>query len=166
MGPARVVVMGVAASGKTAVGIELARLLAGRFVDADDLHPAANVEKMASGTPLTDIDRSPWLGAVGAELHGRAPVVVACSALKRVYRDRLRTAGPDPIRFVLLDAARSSLETRIRARTDHFMPASLLDDQLATLERPAADETDIVVVSAEPAVSVVVAAAAAALAIN
>ena len=158
--------IGVAAAGKTAVGTDLARLLAARFVDADDLHPPANVAKMAAGTPLTDADRAPWLDAVGVELHGPAPVVVACSALKRAYRDRLRRAGPDPVRFVLLDVSHATLDARIRARPGHFMPPSLLDDQLRTLEPPALDEADVIVVSAEADLATVVADVAGTLGIS
>ena len=132
-----VVVMGVSGSGKTTVGSALAQRLGLRFVDADSLHPAANVEKMAAGIPLTDDDRWPWLDAVGAVLAD-GPVVVACSALRRVYRDRLRVAAPD-VAFVYLHASRELLEERMTHRT-HFMPVSLLDSQFATLEPPAPDE--------------------------
>ena len=157
--------MGVSAAGKTSVGRELARRLNARFIDADDLHPAANVAKMAGGEPLTDADRRPWLDAVAATLRRADGVVVACSALKRSYRDRLR--GDDiEIGFVLLDVPRDVLERRIDARVDHFMPPSLLDDQLATLEQPGADETDVVVVPAVDPLAAVAAAAAAALGVS
>ena len=157
--------MGVSAAGKTSVGRELARRLNARFIDADDLHPAANVAKMAGGEPLTDADRHPWLDAVAATLRRADGVVVACSALKRSYRDRLR--GDDiEIGFVLLDVPRDVLERRIDARVDHFMPPSLLDDQLATLEQPGADETDVVVVPAVDPLAAVAAAAAAALGVS
>ncbi len=129
--------MGVSGSGKSTIGDELAARLGIRFVDADDLHPAANVAKMAAGHPLTDDDRWPWLDAVGAVL-ARGPVVVACSALKRSYRDRLRAAAPD-LAVVYLSAPRDLLVERMTHRT-HFMPVTLLDSQLATLEPPAADE--------------------------
>jgi gluconokinase len=132
-----VVVMGVSGSGKTTVGTALAERLGVPFVDGDDLHPATNVEKMAAGEPLTDADREPWLDAVGAVLAG-APVVVACSALRRVYRERLRRAAPG-LRFVHLHGTRALLAERMGHRT-HFMPPSLLDSQLATLEDPAGEE--------------------------
>jgi gluconokinase len=129
--------MGVSGSGKSTVGEALAAALAVPFVDADALHPPANVEKMAAGVPLTDDDRWPWLDAVGA-LLAHPPVVVACSALRRVYRDRLRTYAPE-LRLVYLHGTRELLAERMSHR-DHFMPLTLLDSQLATLEAPDADE--------------------------
>ena len=129
--------MGVSGSGKTTVGSALAAALGRRFVDADDLHPPANVEKMAAGVPLTDDDRRPWLDAVGAVL-AEGGVVVACSALRRVYRDRLRTAAPG-WRLLYLHGPRELLADRMGHR-DHFMPVTLLDSQLATLEEPGPDE--------------------------
>jgi carbohydrate kinase (thermoresistant glucokinase family) len=140
--PARIVVMGVAGCGKTAVGTLLAAELGYRFVDADDLHPAANVSKMASGIPLDDDDRWPWLDAVGRTLAESPGIVIACSALKRSYRDRLRAAADD-LAFVHLSGSRELLEQRIGSRTDHFMPTSLLDSQLGTLEPLEADERGI-----------------------
>jgi gluconokinase len=140
-----IVVMGVSASGKTVVGQALADRLAVPFVDGDALHPPANVEKMAAGHPLDDADRAPWLDRVAAWLaQHEAGGVVACSALKRRYRDRLRRDAPDAI-FVLLDPPAAVLRARISHRPGHFMPASLLDSQLATLERPDADERAIVI---------------------
>lgn len=129
--------MGVSGSGKTTVGKALAAALGVRFADADDLHPVSNVEKMAAGIPLTDVDRWPWLDAVGATLAA-GPAVVACSALRRAYRDRLRTAAPT-LRLVHLHGSRDVLSKRMRDR-EHFMPVTLLDSQLATLEVPDADE--------------------------
>ena len=140
--PARIVVMGVAGCGKTVVGTALAAELGYRFVDADDLHPAANVSKMASGTPLDDDDRWPWLDAVGRTLAESPGIVVACSALKRSYRDRLR-ASADDLAFVHLSGSRELLEQRMGRRTEHFMPTSLLDSQLGTLEPLEADERGI-----------------------
>jgi gluconokinase len=116
-------------------------LLGVPFVDADDLHPAANIAKMTDGVALTDADRWPWLDAVGAILRD-GPVVVACSALRRVYRDRLRSAEPD-IAFVYLQVDRDVLADRLTHRPGHFMPPGLLDSQLATLEPPTADERAI-----------------------
>jgi len=140
----RVVVMGVSGSGKSTVGWKLARLLDVPFVDADALHPASNVAKMAAGTPLTDEDRWPWLRVVGAEIAGSpAGAVVACSALRRAYRDVLRETAPGTV-FVHLHGTRDRLAPRMAARLDHFMPPSLLDTQLATLEPLGADEPGVV----------------------
>ncbi|MWV59017.1 gluconokinase [Rathayibacter sp. VKM Ac-2754] len=131
-----VVVMGVAGCGKTTTGVGLADALGGVFIDADDLHPEPNKAKMASGRALTDEDRWPWLHAVGAVFHTApdAGTVVACSALRRVYRDLLRTSAGRPLFFVHLTGARELHAARIRARTGHFMPPALLASQLATLE--------------------------------
>lgn len=136
-----VVVMGVSGTGKSTIGEALAAALALPFVEGDDLHPRVNVDKMSSGIPLTDADRAPWLDAVAAELDG--PVVITCSALKRVYRDRLRAAAPDLV-LVYLHGSRELLSTRVAGRDGHFMPTSLLESQLATLEEPTPDERPIV----------------------
>ena len=143
-----VVVMGVSGAGKSTVGIALAGLLGVRFVDADALHPPANVAKMAAGTPLTDPDRWPWLDLVGTALADARDtgLVVACSALKRAYRDRIRVAVP-AVQFVHLIVPRPALNDRVAGRLDHFMPASLLDSQLETLEPLAADERGIAIES-------------------
>lgn len=145
--------MGVSGSGKTTVGAALAHDLGLELVDGDALHPAANVAKMAAGIPLDDADRAPWLDAIGAVLAA-GPVVVACSALKRVYRDRLRAAAPT-LQLVFLDGERDVLASRMAARPDHFMPASLLDSQLATLEPPAPDEHALTVDIDEPVATIV-----------
>jgi len=142
MRPARapIVVMGVSGSGKTAVGIELAALLGVPFADADSLHPAANLAKMAAGHPLDDRDRAPWLRLVGDRLAAaEGGMVMACSALKRSYRDALLAAAP-AARFLFLSADPALLVERIGHRRGHFMPAALLDSQLATLEPLADDE--------------------------
>ena len=152
-----VVVMGVSGSGKTTVGAALADALGLRFVDGDALHPAANVAKMAAGIPFDDADRAPWLDAIGAVLAA-GPVVVACSALKRAYRDRLRAAAPG-LQLVFLDGDRSLLASRMAARPGHFMPTSLLDSQLATLERPEPDEHALTADIARPAGEIVTALA-------
>jgi len=152
-----VVVMGVSGSGKTTVGAALADALGLRFVDGDALHPAANVAKMAAGIPLDDADRAPWLDAIGAVLAA-GPVVVACSALKRAYRDRLRAAAPG-LQLVFLDGDPALLASRMTARPGHFMPASLLDSQLATLERPEPDEHALTADIARPAGEIVTALA-------
>lgn len=135
----RMVVMGVSGCGKSSVGEEIARLAAAQFVDGDDLHPAANKAKMGAGIPLDDVDRWPWLDQVGHVLARPEGAIVACSALKRVYRDRIRAAAPDTV-FVHLEGSRDLLWERMTARKNHFMPASLLDSQLAILEPLGADE--------------------------
>jgi len=147
----QVCVMGVSASGKSTVGALLATELGVPFIDGDDLHPEANRRKMAAGTPLTDEDRWPWLDVVGETFaaHSGAGVVIACSALRRVYRDRIRAAAPH-VHFVLLDGSAELLAQRAAARTGHFMPPALLQSQLDTLERPDADENASVVDIAEP----------------
>lgn len=139
-----VVVMGVSAAGKSSVASALSSRIGAAWVDADDLHPAANVAKMAAGSPLHDDDRWPWLDEVGARLADQRSVVVACSALRRVYRDRLRAARPDAV-FVHLTADRVVLASRAAARDDHFMPPALLDSQLATLEPLEPDERGVVI---------------------
>jgi gluconokinase len=157
--PARaIVVMGVAGSGKTSVGERLAAALGYPFRDADEFHPAANVAKMSAGVPLVDADRWPWLDAIGTAIHdaGQGGIVVACSALKRAYRERITARAGRPVTFVFLDASLATLRERIGHRRGHFMPASLLDSQLATLERPSADE-DAIRISVEPPLDQVVA---------
>lgn len=141
MGRPRIVVMGVSGSGKSTVGRRAAEVLGAAFVDGDDLHPAANVAKMASGVPLTDEDRAPWLDAVGRVLADARPegMVVACSALKRAYRDRIRALAPATL-FAELDGPVEVLAERVTGRPGHFMPPSLLASQLATLEPVEADE--------------------------
>jgi gluconokinase len=140
--------MGVAGSGKTSVGRQLAVALGWTFAEGDDFHPAANVAKMAGGTPLTDADRWPWLDAIGAWIAAEAAQghsgVVSCSALKRSYRDRLRLAWP-ALRIVYLGVERAELHRRLAARLEHFFPERLLDSQLNDLEPPQADEQPIVV---------------------
>ncbi len=139
-----IVVMGVSGCGKTTIARSLARNLRVRFLDADKFHPASNIEKMSSGTPLTDADREPWLDDVGVRLAKAAGeknvAVLACSALRRSYRERLKRAADLDLLFILLDGSKDVLQRRVGRRTSHFMPATLLDSQLATLERPESDE--------------------------
>ena len=144
--PPLVVVMGVSGCGKSTIGSQLATSLSVEFVDADDLHPASNVRAMAAGRPLTDDDRWPWLDDVGGALAAASHtgLVMACSALKRSYRDAIRTHAPD-VYFIHLVGTPELLSQRIEARTGHFMPAELLDSQLATLEPLASDERGITV---------------------
>jgi len=137
-----ILLMGVSGSGKTTVGTLLATALGTRFVDADSVHSEANRQKMAAGIPLNDTDRAPWLAAVGVAL-AKGNVVVACSALRRRYRDGLRLAAPD-LRLVYLRGNRAVLVQHLAARRHEFMPPELLDSQLDTLEPPAQDEHAIV----------------------
>lgn len=138
-----IIVMGVSGSGKTTVGEGIAEKLGIPFIDGDSLHPAANVEKMRAGIPLTDEDRMPWLHRIGEELEkGRREghaTVIACSALKRSYRDLLKKYDCGPV-FVYLHGSREVIAERMSHRKGHYMPTSLLDSQLATLEEPTADE--------------------------
>ncbi len=147
--PTVVVLMGVSGAGKTTVGLAAAALASVRFLDADALHPEANVAKMAAGIPLDDADRAPWLDAVAAALLAEAPCIMACSALRTAYRDRLRVDAPHA-RFVLLDLDRPALDARLAAREGHFMPAALLDSQIATLEPPAEHEGVLVLDAERP----------------
>jgi gluconokinase len=155
----RVIVGGVSGSGKSTVGEALAQRLGAEFVDGDDLHPIANVEKMAAGIPLTDVDREPWLQLIAARLAGGDSIVVACSALKRTYRDLIAAAAPGTF-FIMLDVDHDELAQRTRHR-EHFMPPSLLDSQLAILEPLEPDENGATVDasgSAEESVSAALAA--------
>nr|WP_061018496.1 gluconokinase [Microbacterium sp. CCH5-D1] len=136
--------MGVSGAGKTTVGRDLAHRLGVSFIDADDLHGSENVAKMAAGIPLDDDDRWPWLDRVGAALAADPGVVIACSALKRRYRDRLRASAPDTV-FVHLDAPKERVTEQATARRGHFMPPALLASQLQTLEPLGADEDGITV---------------------
>jgi carbohydrate kinase (thermoresistant glucokinase family) len=140
----RIVVMGVSGCGKSTVGEKLAVALAARFIDGDSLHPEANKNLMAAGIPLNDENRWPWLDSVAealAESAGStsAGTVVACSALKRSYRDRILSGAPNTF-FIHLAGSRELLAERMSSRGSHFMPLSLLDSQLATLEPLASDE--------------------------
>jgi gluconokinase len=138
MGP--VIVMGVSGCGKTTAGEALARHFGVPYIEGDALHPAANVAKMAGGSPLNDDDRWPWLEQIGAALKAHPGGAVAtCSSLKRTYRERLRETAGEGLRFVFLKCSKEVLEKRMQARKGHFMPPSLLASQLATLEDPSGE---------------------------
>ena len=137
-----IIIFGVSGAGKTTIGKLLARDLRWRFIEADDFHPAANIEKMRSGHPLTDNDRWPWLEQLRQQiersLSARENAVLACSALKRAYRDRLHVS--DEIKFVFLRGDYALVEKQLRSRHRHFMNAKLLRSQFADLEKPKPDE--------------------------
>jgi carbohydrate kinase (thermoresistant glucokinase family) len=143
--PLAIVLIGVSGSGKSTVGRRLAPSLGATFLEGDAYHPSANVAKMRAGTPLDDADRWPWLAKLGHAIaeHSQSgrPVVVACSALRVAYREALAHAARRPLTFVHLTIDPAVLESRMRARRQHFMPTSLLESQLATLE-PLRDEED------------------------
>ncbi|HEV8266563.1 MAG TPA: gluconokinase [Gemmatimonadales bacterium] len=138
------VIMGVSGSGKSLIGAQLARALDVAFVEGDELHPPDNVQRMSAAIALTDDDRRGWLLAIAARLREarRAGIglVVSCSALKRSYRDLLRSVGDANVRFVYLAGSRALIAERMANRRGHFMPPSLLESQLAILEEPSADE--------------------------
>ncbi|MBX5043698.1 gluconokinase [Rhizobium lentis] len=160
--PLAIVVMGVSGCGKSSVGEGIATRNGMSFVEGDQLHPAANVEKMAQGIPLTDDDRVPWLNRIGEEIRAARKasrgLVISCSALKRNYRDRLRQAAAGYVAFVFLQGSRDLLLARMQARKGHFMPASLLDSQLQTLEPPTG-ESSVVTVAIDNALDDIVALA-------
>jgi gluconokinase len=141
--PVIAVVMGVSGSGKTAVGARLAGTLGVRFAEGDQFHPSENIARMSAGMPLRDEDRWGWLDAIAVEIaraeRAGEGLVIACSALKRIYRERLKRASRH-LRFVYLDIPRAVAAKRVASRKDHFMPASLVDSQFADLQAPVPDE--------------------------
>lgn len=140
------VVMGVSGCGKSAIGAGFADAIDGMFIDGDDLHSASNVAKMATGMPLTDEDRAPWLHDVGQTLAAHdGDVVIGCSALKRAYRDMIRQRAGGPVKFLHLHGDKAVIVKRMSEREGHFMPTALLDSQFATLELPQVDEDAITV---------------------
>ena len=149
------VVMGVSGCGKSTVGALLGQRLGMPFFDGDDFHPAANKQKMAAGVPLTDRDREPWLARLGELLAGKddggagVPPIVACSALKRRYRDLLRSYAPDVV-FIHLSGTAATIGARMEARSHEFMPHTLLDSQFAALEELEADEIHLLVDISQP----------------
>ena len=146
--PCALVVMGVSGSGKSTVADRLAARLGWRFEDGDSYHPARNVAKMSAGQPLTDEDRWPWLQAIADEIDRLSAAgeraVIACSALKRAYREVL-VHGRDDVRIVFLDGTQDLIAARLAARKGHFMPPGLLASQFRALERPEADERPVIV---------------------
>jgi gluconokinase len=157
-GPTTIVVMGVSGSGKSTVADGLMKRLGWDFAEGDDFHPAANVEKMRSGQALDDDDRWPWLRSladwIGAHERAGTSAVVTCSALKRSYRDLLRDGHPS-VWFAHVTADAALLRERLQHRSGHYMPASLLDSQLVTLEPPQPDEDAIRVDGTRPAAALV-----------
>lgn len=136
--------MGVSGCGKSKIGKGFARVIGARFFDGDDLHPAENIAKMSRGEALTDADRAPWLDRVGKQLaQASEPTVIACSALRRIYRDRILENAGRPVTFLYLEGTRAVLSERMKHRDGHFMPVALLDSQLATLEPPGPDENTV-----------------------
>ena len=146
--PCALIVMGVSGAGKSTIGEKLAERLGWSYEDGDKFHPASNVAKMSAGQPLTDDDRWPWLQAIADEIDRLAAAgeraVIACSALKRAYRDVL-VHGRDDVRIVFLDGTQDLIANRLAARKGHFMPPGLLDSQFKTLERPGTIERPITV---------------------
>ena len=162
MAGSSVVVMGVCASGKTTIGEHLAKKLGRKFIDGDDLHPRANIQKMASGQPLNDDDRKPWLerirdAAYSLESKNEHGIIV-CSALKKIYRDQIRE-GNENVSFLFLDGSKELILERMRARQGHFMKENMINSQFETLERPE-DEPRTIFVSIDATIEEVVSNAA------
>lgn len=144
-----IIVMGVSGAGKSSIAELLARRLECAFVEGDQLHPASNVKKMADGIPLTDEDRWPWLELIGEKLQAarsrNEDIVLTCSSLKKIYREKLRETGGEPLYFVFLKGSPELLADRMGHRKGHFMPTALLQSQLATLESPEGEASVVTV---------------------
>lgn len=153
--PFAVIVMGVSGCGKSTMGALLAEALDCRFLEGDDYHSREAIAKMRGGEPLADADRWPWIERLGRATRQavveQGVAVTACSALRRCYRDRLRATIGYPMRLILLENSRARLIERLAARAGHFMPVGLVDSQLATLERPHAEEDALTLVTEDPA---------------
>lgn len=140
------ILMGVAGCGKTSIGEDLAARLNGIYIDGDDHHPKSNIEKMASGQPLSDTDRWPWLKQVAQSMSAQNGLVFAgCSSLKKSYRSFLIQSAKEPIQFIYLEGSKDLIGERMKTRDGHFMPPSMLDSQFATLEVPDREENAIFV---------------------
>lgn len=161
-----IIVMGVSGSGKTTVGEAVARRIHAKFIDGDDLHPRANIQKMGSGHPLNDEDRMPWLerlsDAAYSLNHKNETGIIVCSALKRRYRDRLREGNPEMV-FLYLKGSFDVIMGRLKARSGHFMPTDLLKSQFEALEEPGAEEADVICVDIDADIDEVVARCVSAL---
>ncbi len=157
--PLAIIVMGVSGSGKSSIGEGVAARLGIHFIEGDALHPAANVEKMSKGIPLTDEDRWPWLEKIGQEITASLAkgegIAVSCSALKRTYRERLRASAGGHLYFIYLHGSKELLTKRMGERKGHFMPASLLESQLETLEVPTG-EPGVVTVDIDDTIEAIV----------
>ncbi|MCL2897814.1 gluconokinase [Brenneria tiliae] len=154
-----IILMGVSGSGKSSVGAALARAIQAKFIDGDDLHPRANIQKMAGGTPLNDEDRAPWLerlnDAAYSLFHKNETGIIVCSALKKRYRDRLRRDNEGMI-FLYLKGSFDIILARHRARAGHFMPTELLKSQFDALEEPGGDEPDVLTIDIDGSMEEVV----------
>ncbi|MCL2892329.1 gluconokinase [Brenneria tiliae] len=154
-----IILMGVSGSGKSSVGAALARAIKAKFIDGDDLHPRANIQKMAGGTPLNDEDRAPWLerlnDAAYSLFHKNETGIIVCSALKKRYRDRLRRDNEGMI-FLYLKGSFDIILARHRARAGHFMPTELLKSQFDALEEPGGDEPDVLTIDIDGSMEEVV----------
>ena len=152
--PRVIIIMGVSGAGKTEIGSRLAARLGGRFFDADSFHPPGNIARMSAGEPLTDADRWPWFDRMRRDVITAAPAgetwVLACSALKKSYREWLRKPDEDDVQFIFLNGDYDTIFNRMTARTDHFMREGMLRSQFATLEPPTTDEAMIVDARANP----------------
>lgn len=161
-----IIIMGVSGCGKSSVGAAIANALGAKFIDGDDLHPRANIQKMASGQPLDDNDRAPWLerlnDAAYSLRHKNEVGLIVCSSLKRRYRDRLRQDNPEML-FLYMKGSFDVILERLKARAGHFMPTDLLKSQFDALEEPDANETDVVSIDIDGDFNEVVARGLAAL---